>query len=112
MTIQEKQLGQARPGSTSAVSLYSPGASTTGILKNLIICNTTTALANMRVFMDDDGSTYDETTAIFWDVQIDANSTIQIDLHAGMNDAAGNIAVRTDVADALTFTLYGVEVSL
>ena len=111
MAFQEKQLGQARPANTTAASIYSPPASTTGIIKNIVICNTSAAAAKMRIFLDDDGTTYDETTALFWDVQIDIESSIQLDVHQGMNNSSGNLAVRTDVADALTFTVHGVEVS-
>jgi hypothetical protein len=111
MAFQEKQLGQARPANTTAVSIYSPGASVTGIVKNIVVCNTSGASATMRLFLDDDGTTYDETTALFWDVQLDADSSLQLDGHWGMNDSSGNLAVRTDTNDALTFTVHGVEVS-
>ena len=111
MAFQEKQLGQVRPANTTAVSIYSPAASTTGIIKNIVICNTSAASAKMRIFLDDNGTTYDETTALFWDVQIDAGSSLQVDSHQGMSDSTGNLAVRTDTNDALTFTVHGVEVS-
>ena len=110
MSMQEKQLGQARPADTNAVSIYSPGSGVTGIIKNIVICNTSGAIAKMRIFLDDDGTTYDETTALFWDVEIDADSSIQLDSHQGMNNSSGNLAVRTDTANALTFTVHGVEV--
>jgi hypothetical protein len=110
MNLQEKQLGQVRPANTTAASLYSPDANTTGIAKNLVICNTTTATAKFRIFVDDDGSTYDQTTALFYDVTILGNQTIQIDMFTPIDNAAGNIAVRTSIANALTFTLFGAEV--
>ena len=108
--IQEKQLGQLRPGTTSAVSIYSPPASTTWVVKNLVVCNTTASSATFRVFHDEDGTTYDETTALFYDVPINANETLTFtSLMAGSN-TAGNVAVRTDTASALNFTLYGMEI--
>ena len=39
MVFQEKQLGQLRPADTIAASIYSPAASTTTVVKNIIICN-------------------------------------------------------------------------
>jgi len=110
MDLQEKQLGQLRPANTTAASLYSPGTNVTGIAKNLWVCNTTSASAKFRVFVDDDGTTYDETTALFFDVILCGNTSVQIDLFASMNDPAGNFAVRTDTNNALTFTLFGAEV--
>jgi hypothetical protein len=111
MALQEKQLGQSRPGSTTAVSLYSPGAGVTAIIKAVFVSNTTSATATFRIFVDDDGTTYDETTALFWDVTIPGNTTVELDSFLAMNDSAGNIAVRTDTASALTFTAFGAEVS-
>lgn len=109
--IQEKQLGQTRPSTTTAAGLYSPAASITWIAKSLVICNTSTSLAKARVFHDEDGSTYDETTAILWDIEIEPGESAFIDsLLAGSTDA-GNVGVRTDTANALTFTLYGAEIT-
>ena len=107
-TVQ--QLAQARPSGTTAVSLYSPSLSKEVIFKSLVICNTSGAPATFRIFHDDNGTTYDETTALFCDTSIAADTTVTItDVIAGNNPAgvAGNIAVRTSVANALTFTAYG-----
>ncbi len=110
-TLQEKQLGQLRPANTTAASLYSPPAATTWVGKNLVVCNTSASSALFRVFHDEDGTTYDETTALFWDVSISAGETVSITgLMAGYTNA-GNIGVRTDTANALTFTLYGAEIT-
>lgn len=110
MATTGSQLGQARPANTSAVSIYSPAASTETRLKQLIIANTGTVAATYRVFIDDDGTTYDATTAIAWDAPIAVGSEPQIiDLDQYMNDSTGNIAVRASVADTVTFTLSGLE---
>lgn len=61
--------------------------------------------------MDDDGTTYDQNTALFYDITIGANSTDQIDTYYAMNDANGNFAVRTDTNDAITFTCFGAEIT-
>lgn len=111
MDLQERQLGQLRPTNTSAASLYSPPALTTAIIKGLTICNTTSTPATFRVFNDDDGATYDETTALFFDAEIRGNTTVSVTGFKAMNNSAGNFAVRTDTADALTFTLFGAEVT-
>lgn len=111
MAIQEKQLGQLRPANTTAESLYSPGASTTAIIKSIIVVNTSGAAATFRIFVDDDGTTYDETTAHYWDHPIAADTTVQIDTYWAMNDSSGNLAVRTDTNDAITFTCYGAEIT-
>jgi hypothetical protein len=111
MDLQEKQLGQLRPANTTAASLYSPPALTTAIIKGLTICNTTALVASFRIFIDDDGTTYDESTALFFDAEIVGNVTVSVTGFKAMNNASGNFAVRTDTANALTFTLFGAEVT-
>ena len=107
-----KQLGQLRPANTTAASIYSPASGVNTDVKTLVVCNQTAGAADYRIFHDDDGTTYDETTALFYDVTLSANATDIIPLNIGMDDDSGNIAIRTDTNDALTFTLYGAEYTL
>ncbi len=111
MDLQEKQLGQLRPADTIAASLYSPSTNITGIIKNLVVCNTTAIADTFRVFLDDDGTTYDQSTALFYDAPIAANTTVLVDMYSPMSNSAGNLAVRSGTASALTFTLSGAEIA-
>lgn len=107
----EKQLGQLRPANTTAASLYSPPSGKTGIIKTIFVCNTTPTAAKFRLFCDDNGSTYDQSTALAYDADILGNSFVEIDTYIAMNDSTGNLGVRTDTASALTFTAFGAEVT-
>ena len=111
MPLVKKQLGQLRPANTTAASIYSPAANTTTTVRTIIVCNQSGAAAKYRIFLDDNGTTYDETTALFWDVPIAADSSDVFDLVVEMNDSTGNLAVRTDTANALTFSVWGMEVT-
>lgn len=111
MAFQEKQLFQARLGSTTITSVYSPAAATTAIIKQIAICNTTAGALTFRLCVDDDGTTYDETTALYWDTSIAANSTVLIDCFIPMHQDAGNIAFRTSSASGLTITGFGAEIT-
>ena len=104
-----KQLGQARPADLLNVSIYSPGASVSALIKNIVVSNSSGSVVNCRIFHDEDGTTYDETTQVVWDMDIPAGSPVFIDVFFGMINAAGNLAVRSSVANALTFTVYGSE---
>jgi hypothetical protein len=84
---------------------------TTAIIKRLTICNTTAVTAAFRIFIDDDGTTFDESTAVFFDAEILGNTTVSDTGFKAMNNSSGNFAVRTDTASALTFTLFGAEVT-
>ena len=105
-----EQLGQLRPANTTAASLFSPTSGEV-LVKSVIVANTSGAAATFRLFHDDNGTTYDETTALAWDVNIPADSVATVELNIMMDDASGNLAVRTNTNDALTFTCYGSVVS-
>jgi len=107
--IFKKELGQLRPANTTAATIYSPADNTVAVIDTIIVCNTTTSAAAYRIFIDKDGTTYDQTTALFYDVSLAANSTDLIEGPFYMNLAAGNLAGRTDTNSALTFTAYGRE---
>lgn len=111
MGLREKQLGQLRPANTTAASLYSPPGQTTTIVTEIWVCETAGATPTYRIFVDDNGTTYDETTALAFDVALTANESKRIPCYISMNDSDGNLAVRTSAGNQITFTAFGVEIS-
>ncbi len=111
MALQEKQLGQLRPANDTAATLYSPGDNTTTIITNIWVCETAGNTPTYRIFVDDNGTTYDQTTALVYDVAMVANGSVRIPCYIAMNDPAGNLAVRTSAASEITFTAFGVEIT-
>jgi len=108
----ERQLAQARENGTSAVSVLANGTDEVLAVATVILCNQTGSNVTYRLFHDDDGTTYDETTALAWDVQLGPYQTDILCLKAvlGGNQAVGNFAYRTSTGDAITITLYGFTV--
>lgn len=108
-----KQLGQLRPANTTAASLYSPGSNMDVHITLLIVCNTTGSAATFRLFHDEDGTTYDATTALYYDKSVSNGDVVVISYNDNngiwMGNSSGNLAVRTDTGNALTFTVYGKE---
>ncbi len=112
MAFQEKQLGQARENSTDAVPVYSPPTGIIAtIVTSILVCNTTGSAAKYRLFHDNNGTTFDESTALFFDATIAANTTVDLEIFLAMDDSDGNLAYRTDTANALTITVYGAEIT-
>jgi hypothetical protein len=109
MAVEVKMLGQLRPADTTAAALYTKAQDAKVWLDQLFICNTTGTTATYRIFIDEDGSTYDETTALYWDVDLATKLSVVIDLKAYLDTTDGSIGVRTGTNDALTFTLFGEE---
>lgn len=108
--LRPRLLAQLRPADTNAASIYSPRANIVAEITRILVCNVSAAPATFRIFLDDDGTTYDETTALFWDAPLsDGIGPWIIEAGWGMKNSAGNLAVRSSVGDALTFTVFGRE---
>jgi len=101
------QLAQSRPANTTAVSVYSPDGNEVSHITEILVAETSGSATTYRIFHDDDGTTYDQTTALFYDIAISANTTHIIELNEWMNDEDGNLAVRSGSGNALTFTVTG-----
>ena len=103
-------LGQLRNTGTSAENLYSPAENKRGIVKQIIVCNNTASTAAYRIFVDKEGGNYTEDTAIFYDVDLPANSTHILDVTLPMMTKS-SVGARSDTANSITFTCTGDEFS-
>lgn len=102
-----RQLAQLRPSSTSAEVLFNPTENRPYTIHSIIITNTTGASVSASLYHDEDGTTYDATTSILEAAPLIANQTLHYEGKLYGYKAAGNIAVKTSIANALTFTVYG-----
>ena len=106
--VNEQQLAQKRPTGTSAVSAFSPSVKT--VIKSVVICNTTSQATTFSIFIDDDGTDYDEDTAVFFDAPIGANTTVEACTYWPMANSDGNAAVQSGANNAITFTFFGATI--
>ena len=102
-------LGQLRPADTNAASLFSPTRGFEYRIDVIYVCEQAGATPTYRIFFDDDGATYDETTAIAYDVALTANQSLRVEGPFYMNNAAGNLGVRSSANNQITFTAFGEE---
>ena len=102
-------LGQSRPANTTAVSIYSPVSGQHTKITRIVICNTASTTQKFRIFLHNTGTTYDESTALFWDIVTPTDTTVEIKAGWWLTNPSGNLAVRTDSASAFTFTVFGIE---
>ena len=110
-----EQLAQVRPANTDVAVAYT--AEITTEITLVVVCNTTTNPADFSVFHDDAGNNqFAKNTALYYTERVPAGSTKFIQsstLGAGITvKRGGQIGVQSSVANALTFTLYGVTESL
>jgi len=108
--LRYKQLGQTRPADTNNTVLLTPIRGFHYRFKIIVANNTAGAIA-YRIFHDDDGTTYDQSTALAYDVSLAANTSTEVpsDGWIAADNPSGRIAVRSATGDALTFTAYGIS---
>lgn len=113
MAFVRRQLAQSRPSNTNAASVITGIDQQIVVVQLIYVCNSTASAATFRIFHDDDGTTYDQSTAICYDVSVPANTTQVIeaisDLSGGiyLTNSSANLAIRSGTGSALTFTIYG-----
>lgn len=109
------QLNQVRPLDTSFVTAYTAGTEET-LITSIYVANTTNSKVDYSICLDVDGTTFNESTALFWEVEVDANNTILVEgnfplTHINTNGIStptqGSLAVKSSTANALTFTING-----
>lgn len=106
----ERQLGQLRPANTNPAALYTPRTDIIGVVTCIIIVNTSAGALNFRLFHDADGTTYDQTTTLAWDENINAVTMRILTFDGGIAvPEGGNLACRSSAANDITFTAYGYE---
>lgn len=109
-TVQ-RQLIQSRPNTVTATQVYSPGDGVQTVIKQVFVCKQSAGDGNFSIFHDNDGTTYNESTALFWQSVISANATLVYDVNI-FCDSSANVAVRSETANAITFSFYGEEVQV
>lgn len=100
-------LGQLRPADANAATLYQANANENVVGMWLYIANTGGATPSYRVFIDAAGTTYDETTAIAWNMAMAANVHEWAEVRLPLISPAGSVGVRTSAGNEITFTLVG-----
>lgn len=100
-------LAQARPAGTGAVTAYTKPANALVTIVGIIIANTTGSAATYSIYVDSDGSTYDQTTAILYDTNLNANQSDFLEMPITLDAAGGTLGIKTGTGNALTFTIIG-----
>ena len=97
------------PADTAAASLFSPTRGFEYRVDAIYITEVAAGVATYQVFIDDDGTTYTNATAIVFNTAAVASATVRLEGPFYMNNPDGNIAVRSSIANNLTFTVFGEE---
>ena len=102
-------LAQTQPATTAATTALTAVMRTE--IKKIVICNVSGGNADYSIFHDDDGTTYDTTTALWYTKTLATKSTDVInaeDFAGGISVSQGGaIGVQSSTVSALTFSFYG-----
>lgn len=111
------QLAQVRPSGTTAVTLFQSDELITEL--TLLIAQVREGEAgtpDIVIYHDDDGTTYDDNSVIYVAQPTRYNSPIPFQAqHPGSGillAPGGSIGVKTSIANAVNFSLYGVTETL
>lgn len=108
-----KQLAQSAPSASGTdASILQCKTGQELLVTKILVANSTALAATFRIYHDVDGTTYSAATALYFDVSVAANTTTAIPGPIYLSNPSGNLAVRVGTANALTFTVYGIERSL
>tara|TARA_Y100001937_G_scaffold63114_1_gene86616 strand:- start:44 stop:391 length:348 start_codon:yes stop_codon:yes gene_type:complete len=113
MAAEASQLAQVRPSDTNATLAFTATIKTE--ITALFITNTTGTAATYSVYHDDDGTTYDQSTALYYQVSLGANETKTFTGNLGEGitlSAGGKLAVQSGTSSALTYTFYGITAQI
>lgn len=103
-----KELAQFE-ATTAPTSIYSPGTDIETVIRQITVANTSSTTKDFIVYLDNNGTTYDDTTTLFYQIDVPKNSSLQLNVFIAMNDVAGNLAVSASANNAITFSVYGTE---
>jgi hypothetical protein len=110
MGVQYKVLGQAAPANTTNTDLYTVPAATSAVISTLKVANLTDTAATFSIYVRVAGAAVSAANTVAKDVTLAPNSIFSAT--EGMTLAATDvITVQSGTANALSFNLFGSEVS-
>lgn len=108
-TFTPKRLGQAQAATGSYGTIYTVPASTTAVIKEVVICNTTSGAVTLDLSFVPSGGTAGAANAIFSTLSVSANET-KIYSMSSVLAAAGTVQAKASAGTSLTLTVSGIEV--
>lgn len=108
-TYTPKRLAQTQPGTSYATAYTVPG-STSAIIKEAVICNTTATPVVIDVSFVASGGTAGVANNVIAQTMIQAYQTVMFTF-AQVLATGGFISMKASTASALTVTISGVEIT-
>ena len=112
--VKGSKLAAVTPSGTTAVTAF-PATLPTEITR-IFVCNVSGSACTFRLFHGADGDSFDTSNALYYDAAVPAGTTVEIfadSTNCGITlEATDILGVRSDTADGLTFSIYGVTAEI
>jgi hypothetical protein len=103
-------LGQVIPADTNLAEAYAVPSLTQATISSITVCNQTASPSTFRISVANNGELDTPKQYLFYDQPLDAYSSFIITI--GITLTSGDkIRVRSGNANALSFNVFGIEVS-
>jgi len=106
-------LGTSRPSGTGSASIYSPAANRYAVITKIMIIEVAGGTTAASVFVDPDGTTYDQSTTLQFALPSTAFGVRVYDFDDGWEIGEdGNVAVQSATGNAHNYIVLGREFDL
>ena len=110
MAMVYKVLGQKSPAATTDFNLYTVSGSKQAIINCITVANRDANSAKYRISVRPDGATLTTDHYIAYDVQVDANLSVALNL--GITLDTNDVITVQSSSGFVTFNAYGVEIDV
>ncbi|GBE19325.1 hypothetical protein BMS3Abin17_00048 [archaeon BMS3Abin17] len=110
MAFTEKKLGQNQINNVSNTTLYTVPTGKKGIIRAMILTNTTASDATISIWHVPNASSSADSNSLFKTFSVPANDFVHIYTYVVMDTVGDKIDALAGTASAITVSLYGAEI--
>ena len=108
MAIRYKVLGQKSPAANTDWNLYTVTGAKDAVISSIVVANRDSNSAKYRISVRPDGATLTTDMYIAYDVQVNSNSTMALNLGVTMN--TDDVLTVSSSSGTVTFSVFGTEI--
>jgi hypothetical protein len=95
---------------TAGANIYTPTSGVTAIVKQILLCNTTTTAKTVSIYILPTSASVGDAFAIFKDVSLDGKETLILNTSVVLTNSAGDrLHMLASVNTSVTATVFGIE---
>jgi hypothetical protein len=108
MAIRYKVLGQKSPAANTEWDIYQVSGTKDAVVSSIVVANRDSNSATYRIAVRPDNATLTDDMYIAYDVQVDSNMSVALNLGITMN-TDDRLTVRSS-SGLVTFSVFGTEI--